>query len=80
VQNVATTFPCRLPQKGLCAPCFSGGYFGTNHLICKSLWAVGGEIFRVISNFLPALRENRGSGGTSATSFTKGMIMFQVAW
>ena len=62
MQNAAATFPCRLPQKGLCAPCFSGGYSGTNHLIYKRLGAISGVIFRVISNFLPALRENRGPG------------------
>jgi hypothetical protein len=62
VQNAAATFPCRLPQKGLCAPCFSGGYSGTNHLIYKRLGAKSGVIFRVISNFLPALREDCGTG------------------
>jgi hypothetical protein len=80
VQSAAATFPCRLPQRGLCAPCFSGGYSGTNHLICKSLWAVGGEIFRAISNFSLLSGRIGAPGGPGATSFTKGMIMFQVAW
>ena len=80
MQNAAATFPCRLPQKGLCAPCFSGGCSGTNHLIYKRLGAISGVIFGVVSNFSLLSGRIAGPGGTSATSFTKGLIMFQVAW
>src|SRR5260370_29408630 len=30
-----------------------------NYLICIALWSIGRAIFRVASNFLPALREGR---------------------
>jgi hypothetical protein len=30
-----------------------------NYLICTALWSIGRAIFRVTSNFLPALRERR---------------------
>src|SRR6266403_4546729 len=30
-----------------------------NYLICTALWSIGRAIFRVASNFLPALRERR---------------------
>jgi hypothetical protein len=31
----------------------------SNHLIWIALWSIGRAIFRVVSNFLPALREGR---------------------
>src|SRR5712671_5360852 len=31
----------------------------SNYLICIALWSIGRAIFRVASNFLPALREGR---------------------
>src|SRR5215467_11491865 len=31
----------------------------SNYLICITLWAIGWVLFRVASNFLPALRERR---------------------
>src|SRR3984893_13924595 len=31
-----------------------------NYLICMALWSIGRAIFRIASNFLPALRERRG--------------------
>jgi hypothetical protein len=30
-----------------------------NYLMCTALWSIGRAIFRVASNFLPALRERR---------------------
>src|SRR3984893_6860233 len=34
----------------------------SNHLIWVALWSIGRAIFRVVSNFLPALREGRAAG------------------
>ena len=80
MQNAAATFPCSLPQKGPCAPCFPGAHSGVNHLIHKRLVGDRRGDFPGRSEFLPALREDRGTERHQRNKVTKGMIiMFQVA-
>src|ERR1700730_19380714 len=49
--------PCSLPQERQTAPCCPNPIWAAKHLICIRLWSIAWTIFRIASNFLPALRE-----------------------
>jgi len=46
-----------LPQERQTAPCCPNPIRASKHLICIPLWSIAWTIFRIASNFLPALRE-----------------------
>ena len=46
-----------LPQERQTAPCCPNPVSAADYLICIALWSIASAIFRIASNFLPALRE-----------------------
>src|SRR6266436_794007 len=52
-----------LPQERQTAPCCPNPVWAAKYLICIPLWSIAWAIFRIASNFLPALREGASSPG-----------------
>src|SRR6266404_3505011 len=70
---IATSRWCQMPTQVLPAaslrsarrlPAARTLFRAANYLICMTLWSIGRAIFRAAANFLPALREGRGSSLT----------------
>src|ERR1700730_9384934 len=64
--NADANSPCSLPQERQLLPAARPLSWVCNYLICMALWSIGRAIFRVASNFFPALRERRALSATMA--------------